>query len=241
MTELGASRNRTVVIDCFPSSVQHYREGYVIVAVDVIRATTSMVTASAMGRQCFVAPTLVAVWQLAAKLKNPLLVGELRGKMPDGFHMNNSPAELAQRTDISRPMIMLSSTGSQLVYEAGKCNIAYLACLRNNASLSSYLAGRYPRIAVIGAGSLGEFREEDQMCCAWIARDLMKAGYAPQDGRTVELVKRWSDAAPDAFVDGKSVGYLRTSGQLKDLEFILAHINDVNEVFVVRDNQIVKL
>ena len=28
------------------------------------------------------------------------------------------------------------------------------------------------RVAVIGAGSKGEFREEDQICCAWIAAGL---------------------------------------------------------------------
>ena len=34
------SAGRSVVIDCLPDSVRRYREGYAIVAIDVIRATT---------------------------------------------------------------------------------------------------------------------------------------------------------------------------------------------------------
>src|SRR5438477_11347294 len=34
---------KKVVIDCFPESVETYRNGYAIVAVDVIRATTTAV------------------------------------------------------------------------------------------------------------------------------------------------------------------------------------------------------
>ena len=49
---------KTVVIDCFPESMETYRDGYAIVAVDVIRATTTAVTSVALGRKCFPAPTL---------------------------------------------------------------------------------------------------------------------------------------------------------------------------------------
>jgi len=41
---------KTVVIDCFPESVKTYRNSHVIVAVDVIRATTTVVTGVARGR-----------------------------------------------------------------------------------------------------------------------------------------------------------------------------------------------
>jgi 2-phosphosulfolactate phosphatase len=155
--------------------------------------------------------------------------------------MNNSPAELALRTDVSRPMILLSSTGTKLICEAEKSGFTYLACLRNYASLSAYLAERHPRIAVIGAGSRGQFREEDQMCCAWIAEYLMKAGYKPEDDRTFEVIERWSGAPPDAFLESASVAYLGKSGQLKDLEFILAHINDLDDVFLVQHGEVTKV
>jgi 2-phosphosulfolactate phosphatase len=106
---------KTVVIDCFPESLSLYQDGYAIVAIDVIRATTTAATAVALGRRCFPVPSLEAAVPLAARLTNPLLVGELGGNMPYGFDLNNSPAALEGRTDIHRPMFFLSTDGSRLM------------------------------------------------------------------------------------------------------------------------------
>src|SRR5438552_9334158 len=122
---------KTVVIDCFPESLVSYRKGYAIVAVDVIRATTTAVTTVALGRRCFPVPSLDAAVPLAARLTNPLLVGELGGSMPYGFDLNNSPAALESRTDTHRPMILLSSAGTRLVCAGEESQAMYAACLRN--------------------------------------------------------------------------------------------------------------
>src|SRR5260370_15739807 len=107
---------KTVVIDCFPESVETYRNGYAIVAVDVIRATTTVVTGVARGRRCFPVPSIEAADLLATQLTNPLLVGELDGLKPNSFEMNNSPAELESRNDIHRPIIRLSTSAYMLHY-----------------------------------------------------------------------------------------------------------------------------
>src|SRR5205809_1961601 len=147
---------KEVVIDCFPESLENYRNGYAIVAVDVIRATTTAVTSVALGRKCFPAPTLEAAVPLAARLPNPLLVGELGGSMPYGFDLNNSPADLEVRTDIHRPVVLLSTSGTRLICGAGKLQPMYLACLRNYSTLAAYLAVHHPVVALIGAASRGE-------------------------------------------------------------------------------------
>jgi len=228
----------SVVIDFSPGGVLPYREGYAVVVIDVIRATTTAITAVEMGRECFPVSSLEAAWRLAARLDDPLMVGELGGEMPDGFHLNNSPAELAMRTDISRPMILLSTTGSKLICEAENSDAAYLACLRNYTSTALELAGRYSKIALIGASSLGEFREEDQICCAWIAEALVKGGYRPQDEKTSEIIERWRRATLEAFSGSNSVAYLRKSGQLKDLEFIITHVDDLDDAYLVQNDRI---
>ncbi len=231
----------SVVIDCFPESVRHYREGYAIVAIDVIRATTTAVTAAATGRRCFPVASIDMAVPLAARLDHPLLVGELGGNMPYGFDMNNSPAEIAQRSDTMRPMILLSSSGTQLIHNAKEADAVYVACFRNFTATAKHLTERHKHVALIGAGTRGEFREEDQMCCAWIADALMKTGYHPEDDETVEVVNRWRNAPPDACTTGKSVEYLRKSGQTKDLDFILSHIDDLDAAFTVKHDEITRI
>lgn len=231
---------KTVVIDCFPESVETYRDGYAIVAVDVIRATTTAVTCVALGRRCFPVPSLEAAVPLAAKLPNPLLVGELGGSMPYGFDLNNSPADLESRTDIHRPMLFLSTSGTKLICGAAESQAIYIACLRNYSATIAYLAAHHPKIAVIGAGSRGEFREEDQLCCAWIAEGLLAAGYEAHNESTAAIIERWRGVPVDAIVDGNSAEYLRKSGQVRDLDYVLAHIDDLNAVYRYEGGQVIK-
>jgi 2-phosphosulfolactate phosphatase len=230
---------RTVAIDCFRDTLGRYTSGYAFVAVDVVRAMTTAVTAVALGRRCFAAPTVAAALQRAARLERPLLVGELGGELPAGFELGNSPAELARRTDLDRPIVLVSSSGTPLLDRAGGCGPTYLGCFRNSRFLGRWLAGRHRRVAVLGAASRGEFREEDQMCCAQIAAGLMAAGYAPQDRTTAELVERWGDAPADAWLGSNSVTYLRRTGLVDDLEFILRHVHDLSTVFEVRYGEVV--
>src|SRR5215471_5203886 len=231
---------KAVVIDCFPESVQKYQNGYAIVAVDIIRATTTAVTAVALGRKCFPVPSLEAAVPFAAKLTNPLLVGELGGSMPYGFDLNSSPADLEARTDIHRPMIFLSTSGTRVICGAEEWQAMYVACLRNYSAQIAYVAAHHPRVAVIGAGSRGQFREEDQLCCAWIAEGLLAAGYEALNEHTQALVKRWSGAPVESITASASATYLRNTGQTRDLDFILAHVDDLNEVYHFERHQIMK-
>ena len=231
---------KTIVIDCFPESVARYRHGYAVVAVDVVRATTTAITAAATGRRCFPVDTVAAALELADRLGNAVLAGEQRGVMPSGFDLNNSPTALLARADIERPVVLLSSSGTTLCHEASKCDAAFLACLRNYASVAMHLVlGGFPSVAVIGAGSGGEFREEDQMCCAWVAEQLLNAGYLPKDNNTIRMIRRWSKKPVDAWIENKSARYLRASGQIADLEFILRSISDLTVPFTLQNGEVI--
>jgi 2-phosphosulfolactate phosphatase len=219
-----------VVIDCFPERLTRYGAGWTVVAVDVIRATTTAVTAVAAGRACYPAPTLDAALELAAELDRPLLAGELGGSMPYGFDLNNSPAALASRTDLDRPLVLLSTSGTRLLSRTLPGQALHAACLRNLTAQVARLAGRHERVAVIGAGARGQFRAEDQLVCARIAGGLADAGYAT-GYRTAQLVERWRDAPVEVVAGGASADYLRRTGQVDDLEFILAHVDDLDATF----------
>ena len=229
---------KSVVIDYLPESVCRYRSDWAIVVVDVIRATTTAVTAAASGRRCFPAPTIEAALEIAQGFSNPLLAGESKGTMPVAFEMDNSPAQLAGRTDTHRPLVLVSSSGTRVIHEAAGSEAVYLGSFRGHSVLAGYLAERHTRVAVIGAGSKGEFREEDQICCAWIAAGLMNRGYLPWSRQTAELVGRWRNAPATACLCSNSVDFLKRTGQLGDLDFILAHIDDLGEVFEVRNGEV---
>ena len=233
--------NRSVIIDFLPESVKQYRDGYAIVAIDVIRATTTAATAVALGRRCYPVPSIEAALPVAARLTEPLLCGELGGNMPFGFDITNSPFEVAHRADPWRPMILLSSSGTQLIANADEATACYIACLRNWAATVAYVSERHQRVAVIGAGTRGEFREEDQYCCALVADGLVTQGFVAEGAQTREVIERWRDKPFDAWRGSKSVDYLTRSNQLRDLDFILEHQNDLRAAFAVRHGEVVML
>lgn len=160
------------------------------------------------------------------------------GKMPAAFEMDNSPVQLLSRTDIHRPLVLVSSSGTKVIHEAAASEAIYLGCFRSYSVLADYLAVRHDRVAIIGAGSLGEFREEDQICCAWIAAGLMSKGYLPENPETAALVSRWRDATPEACLCSRSVDFLKRTGRNRDLDFILTHIDDLHAVFAIRNGEV---
>jgi 2-phosphosulfolactate phosphatase len=228
-----------VVIDCFPEAAARYGRGYAIVAIDVVRATTTAITIAASGCRCFPVPNLITAFELRRRFPSALLAGEQRGIMPAGFDFNNSPTQFLARCETHRPVILLSSTGTRLCHEARGADAILVASLRNYAATAGYLANNFSNIAVIGAGSRGEFREEDQMCCAWIAERLLQAGYQAEDRATLQIVKRWSNQPVDAWTGNRSAAYLKTSGQAADLEFILEHVGDLAACFIVHGGEVI--
>ncbi len=228
------------VIDGLPEAALNYQSGWAVVAVDVIRATTMAITAAATGRRCYPVDSLETALLLGAKLGDTLLAGEIKGESVPDLEMNNSPSELEARRDTYRPLVLLSSSGTRLILNARGCDMLYLSCFRNSLSTGCrIISEKHSRVALLGAGSRGEFREEDQICCAWIGALLLRAGYKPENDATMAVLDRWATAKPIACLVSKSVEYLRRSGQLADLRFILERIDDLDETFILRNNEVI--
>jgi len=226
------------IIDSFPSDNGHNLRGYAVVAIDVIRASTTAITAAATGRRCFPVASLEEALQKRTEFPGCLLAGEVAGLKPERFDLNNSPANLALRSDYERPLVLLSSSGTKLMVHSSTFADTYVACLRNYKAVAAYIAERHERIALLGAQTRGEFREEDQLCCAWLASELRSSGHSAEDDDTRKVIERWAKSPVQACASGNSAAYLRRSGQLDDLIFILSHVNDVAEAFLLRDGEL---
>jgi len=229
----GGATDGTVVIDCFPEAIDRYGYADAIVAVDVLRASTTAVTAAALGRQCLPVVDIDQARWYRSVIDDAVLGGEVRGVVPDDFDLPNSPAAIAARTDIERPLVLLSSDGTRVMRAGMQLTTTYVACLRNVAAQAEELIRKHGRVVLVGAGSRGEFREEDQYGCALLARSLLDAGFQAGNAATTEVVSRWADQPPEAILVSNSVRFLARTGQLADAGFVLDHIDDLDSVFVM--------
>lgn len=231
--------NKQFVIDCFPESAQRYKAGNAIVIVDVLRASTTIVSALSKGFRIFPVQTTDEAFILASALQKPLLVGELGGNVPFGFDMTNSPAEIVNSTETDRPIIFISSSGSQLMRNAIGADAIYISSFRNFSAVAEYTSAKHERIAIIGAGTRGQFRREDLMGCAWLGEKLQKSGFEAGNVLTTGYLLRWKGYGPENIRQGRSAEYLNRTEQVKDLDFTIEHIDDLDIVPSLVNGEIV--
>lgn len=225
-----------VVIDFFPDSARRYGRGWAVVAIDVFRATTTACTAVAAGRRCFPVATTTEAFHRAGDM-DALLAGELAGSYVDGFDLGNSPADVAARADVGRAIVLLSSSGTALIGAASRADQVYAACLRNTTAQAYRLRRRDGDVALIGAGTRGQVRMEDELACARIAEALIGWGFTP-DPVAAAAVARWTRVPVDLCANGRSAAYLRATGQERDIEYVLQHIDDLDRVYLMRRGEL---
>jgi len=234
--------NTTVTIDYLPESATKYIHNSIqkqaIVCIDVFRATTTAITALSLGRDVYPVATTDEAFELAKILDNPLLIGEQGGNIPYGFDLTNSPVQVIALHEIpsgdytqpDRELILLSSSGTRLIKNVATSPAVYIACLRNLTVMADYLSDNYKHVVILGAGTHGEFRREDQMGCAWLAEKLLNRGYTASSILTQDCIKHWSGKSINEARLGRSADYLKRSGQVHDMEFILHHFDDLDLV-----------
>jgi hypothetical protein len=67
---------------------------------------------------------------------------------------------------------------------------------------------------------------------------LLSAGYEPENEGTLLEVEAWRDAAIEVIRQSPSVDYLHGTGRDEDIEFVLAHVDDIPEVAVYNGQQV---
>ena len=217
---------RTVLIDAFPDSAFRHREHAVVACIDVMLATTTLVTAADQGRAAVVASSADDLRALAGGLDDPVVAGSLPGVPAGAFEAKDGPCALLRLGATGRPLVLASLPGTELVANAAPAGPVLLACFRNLSATANALA-QHPRVALLAAGWHEELSCEDQMAAAWIAARLLDAGFQAEDRHTADVVRRWSGISPALAGWGNSAAQLRREGRGDEVEFVLAHVDDL--------------
>jgi phosphosulfolactate phosphohydrolase-like enzyme len=141
--------------------------------------------------------------------------------------------------DRQRPLVLTSSAGVPLLLEAAAVAETHACCLRNvDAQVRHLLNESESDVALIAAGTRGQSRREDSIGCARIASQLLAGGLRP-DQRASALARQRGAASTADCGAGRSGSWLRESGRLFDLEFVLTHVDDLDAVYPVRGGELV--
>jgi 2-phosphosulfolactate phosphatase len=144
----------------------------VAIVVDVIRASTSMVTLFAQGGTAIHVASTLGAGRAFAGLHGLLLCGEHRGARPDGFDFGNSPTEFASRRFEGREAVMCTTNGTVALHTVAAGPAVYVGCLANATAVvtEAITAARsVGALTVVCAGSNRHVALDD----VWTAGRLM--------------------------------------------------------------------
>jgi 2-phosphosulfolactate phosphatase len=230
---------RPAVDVCF--TPQEVRRVEVAVVVDVLRATSTIVQALAVGYQRVVCCGSVAT---ARELRAPgrVLAGESACMRVPDFELGNSPAAMATVAPRGEELVLATTNGSPAIVKAARAAERVLVgCLLNLravvAAVPAVLAAvpTDARVAIICSGTNGRPALED----VYVAGRLVAAlGGVPSDAaRIAERVASGYGAPLEALAASEDATQLRATGQERDIAWCAREsvLEVVPEVWSIED------
>ncbi len=136
-----------------------------VVAVDVLRATSTLVAAFEKGvRQVTPVETVEDAMKLKQLYPESLLLGEVYSVKPEGFDFENSPTELLGTADLDgKHLIMRSTNGTRLIKQLGAqgADSVFIGSFVNLASLIAVVEQQGMDVVICCAGNSGTASLED--------------------------------------------------------------------------------
>lgn len=157
------------------------RERRVVVVVDVLRATTSLLVLVERGvSEVVIAPSVSAARQYRGLHPGVLAAGEERGQAPEGFDFGNSPVAFA-RADLSGRRVVLATTnGTRALLAVKEAPVLLAGCLRNASAVAraarAEAVGTGRDVTIVCAGREGRFSLDDAYTAGAIVDAMRRHG-----------------------------------------------------------------
>lgn len=147
------------------------------IAVDVLRATTTIATALAAGAEAVQVFSDLdkllhtsEVWPAERRIR----VGERGGKTVEGFDMGNSPFDCTPERVGGCRIFMSTTNGTRCLQRVEQVKTVIAAALINRQAVVDYLQTHQPEtLWILGSGWEGSYSLEDTVCAGAIAHSLL--------------------------------------------------------------------
>jgi 2-phosphosulfolactate phosphatase len=207
-------------------------ERSVCIVIDVLRATSTLVTLASRGvAEVVVVPEIEQAFDLrrAAADQPPLLCGEVGGLPPEGFDYGNSPVEFAELDLRARRAILFTSNGTKALVQTAAAAAIFAGALLNRstvaeAALRAAIAGGHDLMLVCSGTDLGtSYCLEDAFCAGALAEAIVALAPGVQLGdgaeTTLRLCRSFGGDARIAFETAEHGRTLARIGLAADLDF----------------------
>jgi len=226
--------------------------GKCVVIFDILRASTTIVTAVSNGcRSIRIIGEVDEARELGGKMPDALLGGERGGVRPSGFDLGNSPFEYTTEKVAGKDIIFTTSNGTRAALAAKEAELILIGCFLNRTVVAEKIIQSSLDVLLLCAGSEGAYSFEDALCAGFYADYLTAHGnYTSTDDGILLLdivvsniksrISKHGDFLEEILLKGNHARRLAELGFEKDVRFA-AQLDTSPVIPVCRRNIITNL
>lgn len=181
------------------------------IAVDVLRATTTIATALNAGAEAVqVFSDLDKLMQVSDNwpVELRLRAGERGGAKVSGFDLGNSPLDCNPELMQGRRLFISTTNGTRALQRVQDASAVLAAAFINRGAVVDYLIGQKPEtVWILGSGWEGSYSLEDTACAGAIAHSLVtklnlsldKVAGNDEVVGAIALYRQWQDNLLELF------------------------------------------
>jgi len=200
--------------------------GKTVVVIDVLRATSVMITALANGAKAII-PVLTpedAIREAGKHASGTCLVcGEHNAQKIDGFDLGNSPLEFTREVVEGKTLIMTTTNGTRALKACRNAKEVFIGAFLNLDAIMQQVKYK-ENLVLLSAGTNGKFSLDDGLCAGMIIDRLSQFVSIRLDDLGQILLKVWRSSNGNikgTLAECNHLKYLITNGYEKDVAFCL--------------------
>lgn len=159
--------------------------GKTVVVIDVLRASSTIITALKNGaKEIIPVEDMAAAGKMAQNLdpRRYLLCGEKDGEKIEGYHLGNSPFEYEEETVKGKTLILNTTNGTKAISRSVLAKKVIIASFLNMDAVVDELKATEGEIILACAGWKSRLSLEDSLCAGLIIKKLTN-GILPDESR----------------------------------------------------------
>jgi 2-phosphosulfolactate phosphatase len=191
----------------------------VCVVFDVLRATSSMITALANGvEEIHPVCTIDEALALKKQFSDALLGGERHGDKIDGFDLGNSPHEY--RSLAERRIITTTTNGTVALRACEKGGCVLVGALLNIDAVIAHLLSLAPeKVLLVCAGTFRELALEDVLAAGIVCTGIGAAVLTDSAKVAASVFEKYGHDIPSSLKESKNGRALIAAGRSADIEW----------------------
>ena len=221
----------------------HSDEEQIVVAIDVLRATSAICTALDNGVEKMI-PVSTLEEAFEYKKKGYLVAAERKGEIVEGFDIGNSPYSYMNNKYAGETIVITTTNGTRAINMAHKYQTVVVGSLINLDALCNWLIEQNKNVLLLGSGWKNKFCLEDTICAGAIMDQLLTSNkFISTEDSSIAAKFLYLSAKDNYF------GYLKASSHRKrlkklnlneDIKYCLTP-NQTTTIPILKNGALVKL